>query len=373
VPVPEDQLPVRLPPVDEIDFSRSGVAPLATAEAFVNAACPQCGGPARRDTDTMDTFVDSSWYYIRYCSPDRDDVAFATDAVAKWMPVDQYTGGIEHAILHLLYSRFFVKALHDLGYVGFVEPFTRLKSQGMVVMDGAAMSKSRGNLVEPRGIIEEFGADTLRATMLFSGPIEDDVDWADVSTAGMFKWLSRLARLTDEHIAAGGVDSGGDEGLRRVTHRTIRDVTADFEAFKYNTALAKLMTLTNEISAAFREREVRGGDVQHALEVIQIMLSPVAPHIAEELWHRLGHSDFVAEQRWPEFDATLLIESTLQIPVQVDGRVRDTITVTAGKGQDDVVAVARRADNVARHLSGRELVKVVWVPDRLLNLVTRPG
>ena len=373
VPVPEDQLPVRLPPVDEIDFSRSGVAPLATAEAFVNAACPQCGGPARRDTDTMDTFVDSSWYYIRYCSPNRDDVAFATDAVAKWMPVDQYTGGIEHAILHLLYSRFFVKALHDLGYVGFVEPFTRLKSQGMVVMDGAAMSKSRGNLVEPRGIIEEFGADTLRATMLFSGPIEDDVDWADVSTAGMFKWLSRLARLTDEHIAAGGVDSGGDEELRRVTHRTIRDVTADFEAFKYNTALAKLMTLTNEISAAFRERAVRGGDVQHALEIIQIMLSPVAPHIAEELWHRLGHSDFVAEQRWPEFDATLLIESTLQIPVQVDGRVRDTVTVTAGSGRDDVVAVARRAENVARHLSDRELVKVIWVPDRLLNLVTRPS
>jgi leucyl-tRNA synthetase len=376
VPVPEHQLPVRLPPVDEVDLG-SGEAPLATAEAFVHTTCPRCDRLARRDTDTMDTFVDSSWYYIRYCSPNRDDVAFATDAVAKWMPVDQYTGGIEHAILHLLYSRFFVKALHDLGHVGFVEPFMRLKSQGSVIMDGAAMSKSRGNLVEPRGILEEYGADTLRATMLFAGPIEDDVDWADVSTVGMFKWLSRLARLTDEHIAADPSGSAADpsaaEDLRRATHRTIRDVTADYEAFKYNTALAKLMTLTNEVSAALRERGVRGGDVQHALEVIQIMLSPIAPHIAEELWHRLGHGDFVAVQRWPEFDATLLIEKTLQIPVQVDGRVRDTVTMAAGSSQDDVVAVARQAANVARHLSGRTLVKVIWVPDRLLNLVTRPA
>ncbi|HSK96290.1 MAG TPA: leucine--tRNA ligase, partial [Euzebyales bacterium] len=376
VPVPEDQLPVLLPEPDAVDFGRTGVAPLATAEDFVNTDCPSCGGPARRDTDTMDTFVDSSWYYIRYCSPTRDDVAFSTDAVAKWMPVDQYTGGIEHAILHLLYSRFFTKALHDLGHVGFVEPFTRLKSQGMVVMNGAAMSKSRGNLVEPRGIIEEFGADTLRATMLFAGPIEDDVDWADVSTAGMFKWLSRLARLTDEHLAAdpGTADAAeAAEELRRATHRTIRDVTADFEVFKYNTALAKLMTLTNEVSTAFRERGVRGGDVHHALEVLQIMLSPIAPHIAEELWHRLGHDDFVAQQRWPEFDATLLVERTVQIPVQVDGRVRDTVTIAVESSEADAVAAAERSANVARHLEGRTVAKVIWVPGRLLNLVTRPA
>ncbi|HSK89757.1 MAG TPA: leucine--tRNA ligase [Euzebyales bacterium] len=373
VPVPVDQLPVRLPPSSEVDFARSGVAPLATVASFVDTPCPRCGGPARRDTDTMDTFVDSSWYYLRYCSPNRDDVAFTTDAVAKWMPVDQYTGGIEHAILHLLYSRFFVKALHDLGHVGFVEPFVRLKSQGQVIMDGAAMSKSKGNVVEPRGILEEFGADTLRATMLFAGPIEDDIDWADVSTAGMFKFLSRLARLTDEHIAAGGVDGGADEDLRRATHRAIRDVTADFDAFKYNTALAKLMTLTNEVSTAFRERGTRGGDVQHALEVVQVMLSPIAPHIAEELWHRLGHEDFVAQQRWPEFDAALLVEQTVQIPVQVDGKVRDTVTVAAGSDRDDAVATAQRSANVARHLADREVVKVVWVPDRLVNLVTRPA
>jgi leucyl-tRNA synthetase len=376
VPVPVDDLPVRLPEVDEIDFSRSGVAPLATAASFVDASCPSCGGDARRDTDTMDTFVDSSWYYLRYCSPDRDDVAFSADAVAKWMPVDQYTGGIEHAILHLLYSRFFTKALHDLGHVDFVEPFTRLKSQGMVIMDGAAMSKSRGNLVEPRGVIEEFGADTLRATMLFAGPIEDDVDWADVSTAGMFKFLSRLVRLTDEHVESGGAaaaDVAGDEALRRAAHRTIRDVTDDYEAFKYNTALAKLMSLTNEVSAAVRERGARGGDPQHALEVIAIMLSPIAPHVAEEIWQRLGHDDFVAEQRWPEFDADLLVERTVEVPVQVDGRVRDTVTVAVGAAEDAVVGVARRSENVQRHLTDRAIVKVIWVPDRLLNLVTRPA
>ncbi|CAN5917653.1 leucine--tRNA ligase [soil metagenome] len=379
VAVPDGDLPVRLPDVDAIDFTRSGEAPLATAEAFVNVACPTCGGEARRDTDTMDTFVDSSWYYLRYCSPDRDDVAFSTDAVNRWMPVDQYTGGIEHAILHLLYSRFFTKALHDLGHVDFVEPFTRLKSQGMVVMDGAAMSKSKGNLVEPRGILEEFGADTLRATMLFAAPIEDDVDWADVSTAGMFKFLSRLSRLTDAHVESSGgegaseADPAGDVDLRRATHRAIRDVTVDYDTFKYNTGIAKLMTLTNEVSAAVRERDVRGGDPQHALEVIAIMLSPIAPHVAEELWHRLGHTDFVAVQRWPEFDPTLLVEQTVEVPVQVDGRVRDTVSIAVGATQDDAVALAQASDNVARHMEGRQVVKVIWVPDRLLNLVTRPA
>ncbi len=376
VAVPVDDLPVRLPDANEIDFSHSGEAPLATAEAFVHAACPSCGGAARRDTDTMDTFVDSSWYYLRYCSPHRDDVAFSADAVARWMPVDQYTGGIEHAILHLLYSRFFTKALHDLGHVDFVEPFTRLKSQGQVIMDGAAMSKSRGNLVEPRGIIDEYGADTLRATMLFAGPIEDDVDWADVSTTGMFKFLSRLTRLTDEHVASPAgpaAEAAADEDLRRATHRTIRDVTADFDAFKYNTALAKLMALTNEVSAAIRERGQGGDGPQHALEVIAIMLSPVAPHVAEEIWNRLGHHGFVAEQRWPEYDDSLLVEHTLEVPVQVDGRVRDTISITAGASQDDVVALAQQSDNVRRHLADRETVKLIWVPDRLLNLVTRPA
>jgi leucyl-tRNA synthetase len=316
VPVPEEDLPVLLPPSEEVDFRPTGESPLARHPEFSKVECPQCGGEARRDTDTMDTFVDSSWYYLRYCSPDRDDVPFDPDAVRRWMPVDQYTGGIEHAILHLLYSRFVTKALHDLGYLDFTEPFVRLKSQGMVLMEGAAMSKSRGNLVEPKAIVDEYGADTLRGTMLFSD---------------------------------------------------------DFGAFKYHTAIAKLMTLANETSTAFREQGVRGRAVQDALEAIQVMLSPIAPHVAEELWHRLGHDDFVAAASWPSYDPALLVEQTRRIPIQVDGKLRDTMILAAGSSQDEAAAAARQLDNVERYLQGRSIVKVVWVPDRLVNFVTRPA
>ena len=375
VPVPDSDLPVRLPDTSEIEFTPTGESPLATHPTWSKVACPDCGGQARRDTDTLDTFVDSSWYYLRYTSPNRDDVAFSTDAVRRWMPVDQYTGGIEHAILHLLYSRFFTKALHDLGHLDFVEPFTRLKSQGMVVMDGAAMSKSRGNIVEPRDIIAQYGADTLRATMLFAAPIEDDVDWADVSTAGMFKFLSRLARLVDEHVAAPEprTEGGRDAALDRATHRAIAAVTDDFQNYKYNTAIAKLMTLTNETSQAFRERGVRGASIQFALESVQIMLSPIAPHLTEELWSRLGHEPFVASAAWPSFDEAMLVEDELKIPVQVDGKVRDTIVIAKGADQGAVEDLAKSSDNVARNLAGRAVVKVVWVPDRLMNFVTRPA
>jgi leucyl-tRNA synthetase len=317
----------------------------------------------------MDTFVDSSWYYLRYVSPNRDDVAFDAAALRRWMPVDQYTGGIEHAILHLLYSRFLTKALHDLGHLDFVEPFTRLKSQGMVVMEGAAMSKSKGNVVEPNTVYNEFGADTLRATMLFAGPIEDDVDWADVSTAGMFKWLTRLARVVDEHVAQrGDADGAAGEQVRRATHRTIADVTDDYDRFKYNTALAKLMALTNTITAAKGEQ---GPAVTGALEALLVMLSPIAPHIAEELWHRLGHETFVSTEQWPTFDPAMLVEDTKQIVVQVNGKLRDTVELATGTSQEAAESAARELDNVARHLDGKDIVKVVWVPDRLLNFVVR--
>ncbi|MGH8910367.1 MAG: leucine--tRNA ligase [Egibacteraceae bacterium] len=371
VPVPEESLPVLLPPSGETDLRPSGESPLASHPQWSKVECPRCGGEARRDTDTMDTFVDSSWYYLRYCSPHRDDAAFDPETVRRLMPVDQYTGGIEHAILHLLYSRFFTKALHDLGHVDFVEPFARLKSQGMVLMDGAAMSKSRGNLVEPKTVVDEYGADTLRATMLFAGPIEDDLDWADVSPSGVFKWLSRLCRLVEEHLMAGPGDAGDAQDLRRATHRTIEAVTRDFDAFKYNTAIAKLMTLCNETSAAVRGAGVRGRAVQEALEAIQIMLSPIAPHIADELWHRLGHDDFVSEQTWPTYDPALLVEGTRQIPVQIDGRLRDTMLLPTGSSEDQAEATARDLANVARHLGERRVVQVVWIPDRLLNFVTR--
>jgi leucyl-tRNA synthetase len=373
VPVPAEDLPVHLPDPDDVDFRPAGTSPLATSEAFVKAACPRCGGEGRRDTDTMDTFVDSSWYYLRYTAPTADDRPFDREAVDRWLPVDQYTGGIEHAILHLLYARFVTKALHDLGHVGFLEPFTRLKSQGMVIMDGKKMSKSLGNLVQPKSVVDEYGADTLRATMLFAGPIEDDIDWADVSTAGMFKWLSRLARLVDEHVATEDGEAGDPVALRRATHAAIKGCTEDYDAYKYNTALAKLMTLTNETSNAVREQGARGAAVQEALEAIQVMLSPIAPFLTEELWHRLGNDGSVHLQAWPSFDPALLVEDTKTIPVQVDGKVRDTAELPTGSDQDAAEAAGRGLPNVAKHLEGREVVKVVWVPDRLLNLVTRPA
>jgi leucyl-tRNA synthetase len=377
VPVPVADLPVVLPEASEVDFRPSGTSPLATSEAFLHVDCPSCGGAARRDTDTMDTFVDSSWYFLRYTAPGRDDIAFDRETVDRWLPVEQYTGGIEHAILHLLYARFITKALHDLDHVGFLEPFTRLKSQGMVLMDGAKMSKSLGNLVRPGAVVDKHGADTLRATMLFAGPIEDDIDWADVSPAGMSKWLGRLARVTDLHLATGDPTAASDSpaatALRRATHAAIKGCTEDYDGYKYNTAIAKLMTLTNETSAALREHGVSGDVVQEALEALQVMLSPICPHLAEELWHRLGHDDSVHRQDWPTHDPALLVEATKTVPVQVDGKVRDTVALPAGADQGAAEAAGRELANVARHLEGRAVVKVVWVPDRLLNFVTRPA
>ncbi|MBA2528724.1 MAG: leucine--tRNA ligase [Euzebyales bacterium] len=371
VPVPEEDLPVRLP--DDLDFTGGSGSALARHPSFAKVECPRCGGEARRETDTTDTFVDSSWYFLRYCSPDRDDVAFDPEAVRRWMPVDQYTGGVEHAILHLLYARFFTKALHDLGYLDFTEPFTRLKSQGMVVSSGAKMSKSRGNVIEPRQVVAQYGADTLRGTMLFAGPIEEDVDWADVSPAGMHRWLSRLCRLVDEHVASEAGEAGDGAALRRATHHTIAAVTGDYDAYKYNTAIAKLMTLANQTSEALRTRGVRGAAVSEALEALLVMLSPIAPHVAEELWHRLGNDGFVSAASWPSYDPALLVEQTRRIPVQVDGKVRDTMVLAVGASREDAESGARELDNVARHLQGRDVVKVVWVPDRLLNFATRPG
>jgi leucyl-tRNA synthetase len=372
VAVPEDQLPVRLPDPEEMDFAPTGESPLAKHATWSHTACPSCGGDARRDTDTMDTFVDSSWYYLRYTSAGRDDVPFDRALVDRWMPVDQYTGGIEHAILHLLYSRFFTKALHDLGHLGFVEPFSRLKSQGMVLMDGAAMSKSRGNLVQPKAVVDQHGADTLRATMLFAAPIEDDVDWADVSPSGMYKWLSRLVRLAQRATESGAGDDAQAAQLRRETHRTIAAVTDDYEAFKYNTAIAKMMALTNAVSAQV-QAGVRGAAVREAMEAIAVMLSPIAPHVCEEIWHVLGHDGFVSAATWPVFDPAQLVEDVKRIPVQVDGKVRATLVLPTGVAQADAEAAARADANVARHVEGREVVKVVWVPDRMLNLVTRPA
>jgi leucyl-tRNA synthetase len=362
VPVPDEDLPVILP--EDVDFSPTGESPLAGHAPFVNVDCPRCGRSAERETDTMDTFVDSSWYYYRYCSPHEEERAFDPVAAARWLPVNQYTGGIEHAILHLLYSRFFTKVLHDMGMVPFREPFPRLLNQGMVIMQGSKMSKSRGNLVEPAPVIEEWGADTLRVTMLFAGPVDDDIDWATVSPAGVHAWLGRVWRAVHDAVEVEGADP--DE-LRRRTHRTIKEVTDLHERFRYNVAVARLMELTNEARRVLDQ----GGAAREAMEAVVVMLAPIAPFIGEELWREvLRREGSVHMASWPMFDPDLAREETATLVVQVDGKVRDTLEVPAHIGEEDAVERARRSEKVRRALDGREVHRVIARPPKLVNLVT---
>lgn len=367
VPVPTDQLPVELP--DDLDFTVDG-SPLAAHPTWKHTTCPACGGDATRDTDTLDTFVDSSWYFLRFLSPDDWDAPWPRESVDRFMPVDQYTGGVEHAILHLLYSRFVTKAMRDRGHLTLDEPFRALLNQGQVIMEGRAMSKTLGNLVQPSAVYEDHGADVLRGTMLFASPPEDDIDWADVSPDGMHKWLSRLWRLTLEHVAADGADAGSDDavlGLRRAVHQVIDEVSDHFEDRKYNVAIARLMGLTNDLMAAQRDG-VAGAPVAEALRSILLLLAPICPFITEELWGRLGHDGSVHDQPWPVADDTLLVVDEVELAVQVNGRVRGRMTLPPGADEDTAVAAARA--EVADHLDG-EVVKVVHVPDRLVNLVVR--
>ena len=372
VGVPTDELPVRLP--DDLDFSVSG-SPLAEHPAFRNdVVCPRCGNQdATRDTDTMDTFVDSSWYFLRYLAPNDDAAPWPKDLAGAMLPVDQYTGGVEHAVLHLLYSRFFVKALRDLGHVDADEPFQRLLNQGQVLLEGAGMSKSRGNIVAPVEVYGTYGADTLRGTMLFASPPEDEIDWADVSPAGMNKWLSRVWRLTLEHADApepGAAGSEAEDALRKATHAAIAGCSDDFEAKKYNTAIAKMMELTNAVMEA-RRGGVAGGPMTEAIETLLCLLAPIAPFVTEELWHRLGHDDSVHDQAWPTADTSLLVEDEVEVVVQVNGKVRGRITVPTGADEDTAVAAARADENVAGYLDEGTVVKTIVVPDRLVNFVVR--
>jgi len=371
VPVPLEQLPVELP--DDLDWTVDG-SPLALHPTWKDdVVCPSCANEqAVRDTDTLDTFVDSSWYFLRYLSPDDDTKAWPKEAADKWLPVDQYTGGVEHATLHLMYARFVVKALRDRGYLSFDEPFQALLNQGQVILDGAAMSKSRGNLVVPGEVYETFGADTLRGTMLFAGPPEDDIDWRDVSPSGMHKWLSRVWRLTLEHLA-NQADTGSEDavaGLRKAIHEAIAGVSADYEDKKYNTAIAKLMTLTNEVNDA-RRNGVGGDVVDEAVAALLTMLAPICPFITEELWRRMGRDGSIHDQTWPDADLGLLIEDETPVIVQVNGKVRGKVVVPTDADQVVVEDAARADENVTRHLEGVDVVKVIHVPNRLINFVVK--
>jgi leucyl-tRNA synthetase len=399
VAVPDQDLPVVLPKVAE--FTGRGDSPLAHIPEFVNVACPKCGRPARRETDTMDTFVDSSWYFYRFCDPHNTSLPFSPERVAYWGPVDFYSGGVEHAILHLIYSRFFSRVFRDVGLATIDEPFTRLLTQGMVLRHGAVMSKSKGNVVDPDDMIGKFGADALRLYVMFVAPPEKEVEWTDTGLEGMYRFVTRVWRIVDhlmpviakaEPIAAGGPAPAFDDGekdLRRRTHATIKAVTQDIDPRMHlNTAVSSLMILVNEIYDFANARGVAptGRDeepppvvtrretatvLREACEMLVRLLSPFAPHMCEELWERMGHQHGIVAAGWPAFDEAAAREETIEIPVQVNGKVRDRVTVPAAATEQQIQEAALAAAAVQPHLAGREVAKVIVARGRLVSIVVR--
>jgi leucyl-tRNA synthetase len=369
VPVPEADLPVRLP--RDVDFKPTGDSPLATSAEFVNTMCPICGKPARRETDTMDTFVDSSWYYLRYTSPNSAQVPFDPRAVDYWMPVDQYMGGIEHAILHLLYSRFFIKGLRDCGVLNFDEPFTRLRNQGMIVFGGAKMSKSRGNVKAPDEMVHSHGADAVRLYMLFIAPWSEGGSWYEEGIDGTRRFLTGVHFLATQTYPADPVegDSRKERDLVRLTHQTIKKATDDIEAFKFNTYIAGLMTLRNELQDLHLSETARTGAYRRAIDALILLLAPAAPHLAEELWRITGHEYSVHLQRWPDYDESLSAEDEFELVVQVNGKVRDRFMLPVGTDEDHVRQLALARPRVTGLLDGRQPRKVIYVPGKILSIV----
>jgi len=373
VPVPESELPVRLPDAAGLDLKPKGTSPLGAAEGWVNVSCPKCGGAAKRDSDTMDTFVDSSWYYLRYLNANDDTRAFDPAEAEKWAPVDQYVGGVEHAILHLLYSRFITKVLFDLGYLRFTEPFTSLLNQGMVLMDGSKMSKSKGNLVEFASELAAHGTDALRVTLAFAGPPEDDIDWADVSPVGSAKFLARAWRVAHDVTSAPEVDwSTGDRALRRASHRLLADAPGLAESYKFNVIVARLMELVNLTRKAIDQGPgPADAAVREAAEVTAMVLDLFAPFTAEDMWQRLGYEPSVALVPWRKADPALLVEDQVTAIVQVDGKVRDRLEVSPKVSVEELEQLARDSAAVARAIGEREIVNVIVRAPRLVNIATR--
>jgi leucyl-tRNA synthetase len=371
VPVPYEDLPVLLPDLKGADLSPKGVSPLASARDWVEVACPKCGGPAERDTDTMDTFVDSSWYYLRYPTPNDDKQPFDVDAVRRWEPVDQYVGGVEHAILHLLYARFVTKALHDMGYLEFVEPFTALLNQGEVRNLGKGMSKSLGNGVDLGEQLEQFGVDAIRLTMVFAGPPEDDMDWSEVSPAGSLRFLQRAWRLAGDVTSAPGTPAdGGDVDLRKVTHKVIRDAEELLASMRFNVVVARIMELVNATRKSIDSGPGPADPaVREAAETVAIILSLVAPYTAEEMWERLGHEPTVAKAGWPTVIPEFLVEESVTSVVQVQGKVRAKLEVAPDIGEDELRELALAEPNVVRAIGDGTVRKVIVRPPKVVNVV----
>ncbi|MDF1828784.1 leucine--tRNA ligase [Cycloclasticus pugetii] len=373
VPVPDEQLPVILPK----DVSLEGVgSPLARHEEFINTSCPTCGQQAKRETDTFDTFMESSWYFARYCCADNDQ-AMLDERANYWLPVDQYIGGIEHAILHLLYSRFYTKLLRDLGLVSCDEPFKNLLTQGMVLKDGTKMSKSKGNTVDPQGLIEKYGADTVRLFTMFAAPPEQSLEWSDSAVEGSFRFIRRLWRQVKEHVDGGLISgytvdqlSSEDKVLRRQVHETLNKVNDDYgRRLTFNTAIAANMELLNSVSKFKAETDASRALLQEALESIVLMLSPIIPHVCDQMWQALGHQDPLIDVTWPEFDETALVLDEVQMVVQVNGKLRAKLMVAADASKESIEKLALSEDNVNKFIDGKPVRKVIIVPKRLVNIV----
>jgi len=371
VAVPEEQLPVELPSAQGLDLKPAGTSPLGAADSWVIVSCPQCGAAAKRDADTMDTFVDSSWYFLRYTNPDDSAQAFDKKLVEQWAPVDQYVGGVTHAILHLLYSRFFTKVLHDIGLLNFTEPFTRLLNQGMVLMDGSAMSKSRGNLVRLSEQLDTHGVDAVRVSLIFAGPPEDDIDWADVSPSGSLKFLNRAWRISQDVESAAGVDfTTGDLALRKVTHKSLRDISLAVETYRFNVAVARTMELVNATRKAIDSGcGPQDPAVREAAEAIAISLSLVAPFTAEEMWSLLGHKPSVALAGWPTIDPALLTEDSVVVILQVNGKIKDRIEVSPDITDAELEALALVNPEIAAAIAGATIQKMIVRAPKLVNIV----
>jgi leucyl-tRNA synthetase len=372
VPVPFDQLPVVHPDVN--DYAPQGRSPLASVPEFVNVECPVCGGPAERETDTMDTFVDSSWYYLRYCDPHDAERIFDPEAVKYWMPVDQYVGGVEHAVLHLLYARFVTKVLHDIGLVDVEEPFARLFTQGMLVKDGAKMSKSKGNVVSPDRYYARYGADAIRLFELFIGPPTDDAIWNDHGVEGTFRFLDRVWRMGTGEMGrlVDRDETPGDREILAITHRTLKKVTEDIDRFRFNTAVAALMGLANSLIDYLNSDDgARRATFDEALRIMILMLAPMAPHMTHELWENSGRGRMLAVESWPAWDPGLVRQDTVTMVIQVNGRVRDRVQVSSDIDPVDAEKVALESEKVKALLDGKKVEKIIARPPNLVNVVAR--
>jgi leucyl-tRNA synthetase len=388
-PVPETELPVLLP--EQVEFKPTGESPLLSNQEFLKTKCPKCGGPARRETDTMDTFVDSSWYFLRFVSPSLESAPFSSDMANRWLPVNQYIGGVEHAILHLLYSRFIVKVFRDMGLVSFAEPFERLFTQGMICKDGHKMSKSKGNVVAPDALIAKYGADTVRLYTLFIGPPEKDADWNDRGVEGAYRFLTRYWRMIEDfvgtqgHAGTGGRPGGRPVGsaaewsaggpardLRRRIHEVTGQVLEDMDRLHLNTAVSGLMQVVN----AVHEYQSAGGDLTHpevaeAVDIATRLLGPLAPHTAEGAWERLGRPGSLFRAPWPSVAKEALARETQRLVVQVNGKVRSQIEVPAGAAQEAIREAALADPKVGKFTEGKTVSQVIQVPGRLVNIVAR--